>query len=328
VLKERSSIFIVGAGQIGSRHLQALKGVVLPLSITVIDADPESLKTARERYDSMPAGQSKHKINYTTKIIKNPKPIDLAIVATCSDIRAKVTAELLKSSPVKYLVLEKILFNKKSDYEVMGRLIHKSKTAAWVNCARRMTPIYQKIEKYFKNKRISYIVTGSKYGLMSNAIHFLDHVAHISGTTKFEIDTSGLDPRPVPSKRSRFLELNGTLVANFKNGSNLSLTCYPEGDAPIMLEIHTDSARYIGRQSEGKGWMARADNGWVWEEIETPIPPQSQLTTILTEKILTTGKCDLVPYSESKKIHLGMLEPLLSFLNKNSKKKYTLYPFT
>src|SRR3989338_236575 len=106
-------IYIIGAGQIGSRHLQALKKVSLALSVKVIDPNPESLKIARERYDNAPPGQFEHKVDYRTKIPKYSDPIDLAIIATRSDVRAKITADLLKSAKVKYLILEKILFNKK-----------------------------------------------------------------------------------------------------------------------------------------------------------------------------------------------------------------------
>lgn len=321
-------IFIIGGGQIGSRHLQALKAVNLPLSITVIDPNSESLKTARERYESMPAGKFQHKTEYLTEISKNKKPIDLAIIATCSDIRAEIVKKLIQLSRVKNIVLEKILFGKKSDYDSIGKLLRQSKTKTWINCPMRMMPTYRKIEKYFRGKKISYIVTGSKFGLITNAIHYLDHAVHLSDTTEFQINTAGLDSRPIPSKRKGFLEFNGTLTANFKYGSNISMTCYPEGNAPIIVEIHTDNARYIGKENEGKAWLAKAENNWQWEEIEAPIPFQSQLTTSLAENILTTGTCDLVSYNESKKIHLQMLEPLQIFLNKNSKKKYNNYPFT
>lgn len=327
-MKRVYNVWVIGAGQIGSRHLQALKTVKFPLAIIVIDPNRKSLKITKGRYDSMPAGRFNHKVDYLTKVPRKSESVDLAIIATCSDIRSKIITELLGSTKVKYLVLEKILFNKKSDYNSIGKLLKQSETKTWVNCPMRMMPAYQKIEKYFKNKRISYIVTGSKFGLITNAIHYLDHAAYLSGTTEFQINTTGLDSRLISSKRKGFLEFNGTLTANFKNGSNLSITCYPEGNTPIIVEVHTDNARHIGRESEGKAWLSRADNNWRWEELEAVIPFQSQLTTVLAEKILNIGKCDLVSYDESKKIHLQMLKSLQIFLNKNSKEKYDNYPFT
>ncbi len=323
-----NKILIIGGGQIGSRHLQALKKVTLPLTITVVDPNLESLKLAQERYDNMPSGRTQHVLNLKTKIPKKSEPIDLAIIATCSDVRAKMIAELLKFSKVKYLILEKILFNKKADYRVIEELLRKHKTKAWVNIPLRVMPAYIKAREYFKNQRISYTITGGQYGLVTNAIHYLDHVAFITGSKDYKIDTSGLDTRPIAAKRKGFLELNGTLTAKFKNGSNVSLTCHPQGNAPVITEIFSDRARYIGRESEGKAWLALADNNWRWEEIEAEIPPQSKLTDIIAEDILRKGTCNLVTYKESAQTHLKMLEPLLSFLNKNSEKRFNYYPFT
>ena len=327
-MKRIYSIWIIGAGQIGSRHLQALKTVKFPLTIMVIDPNQESLKITKERYDSTPSGQVSHRVDYLAKIPKKTEPVDLAIVATCSDVRSKIIVELLRSAKVKYLVLEKILFNKKRDYDLIDKLLSRKKVRAWINIPLRMMPTYKSIQKYFKNKRVSYIVTGSRFGLITNAIHYFDHISFISGLCNYEINTDNLDPGPIPSKRKGFLELNGTLTAKLKNGSNISITCHPQGNAPVVIEIHSENARYVGKEADGKAFLARADNNWRWEELEAPIPPQSQLTTVLAEKILNTGTCDLVTYNESKKIHLQMLEPLLKFLNKNSKKKYDFYPFT
>ena len=46
-------IAIVGAGNIGSRHLQALAKVNYNLAITVIDPSNEALKLANERYNEV-----------------------------------------------------------------------------------------------------------------------------------------------------------------------------------------------------------------------------------------------------------------------------------
>lgn len=328
-MKKTYNVWVIGAGEIGSRHLQALKGVKLPLNIAVIDPSDKSLNIAKERYNSMPRGTLSHKIKYTNKISKTKKEkVDIAIIATCSDIRAGVIKELLKCHDAKYLILEKILFNNKRGYSEIDKIINKRGVKTWVNCPMRMMPTYQKIEKYFKNKRISYLVTWSNFGLITSAIHYFDHASYLSGTTEFNLDTEGLDSKSIPNKRMGFLEFNGTLSGYFKNGSNICLTCYPDGNFPIIVEINTDNTKYIGRETEGKAWLARAENDWQWEELEAPIPFQSQLTTTLIENILGTGKCDLVSYEESKKIHLNMLEPLKVFLNKNSRKKYTNYPFT
>ena len=62
------NVAIIGAGNVGSRHLQALKAVDFPLSIMVIDPDLNSLAIAKERYNSIPLGIYQHQIEYFQKI--------------------------------------------------------------------------------------------------------------------------------------------------------------------------------------------------------------------------------------------------------------------
>ena len=44
-------IFIIGSGELGSRHLQSLKNIKTSLEIYIIDPSNKSLKIAQERYD-------------------------------------------------------------------------------------------------------------------------------------------------------------------------------------------------------------------------------------------------------------------------------------
>lgn len=48
-------VAIIGAGQLGSRHLQGLKGAASSLAITVLDSSKESLQVSKERYEAIPA---------------------------------------------------------------------------------------------------------------------------------------------------------------------------------------------------------------------------------------------------------------------------------
>ena len=46
-------ICIIGSGQLGSRHLQALKTIGTKLNIFIVDPSNESLDIAKERYDTI-----------------------------------------------------------------------------------------------------------------------------------------------------------------------------------------------------------------------------------------------------------------------------------
>ena len=318
-------IKIVGAGQLGSRHLQALKAVKQPLDIQVIDPSVASLQVAKDRYESV-VSEQEHKISFSTAFDRTDAT-DLAIIATNSDVRRKALDSLFSATDTKLLVIEKLLFNNREDYAEIESKLGKAGAKAWVNCPMRVMPVYEQIRHTIAATPISYRVTGSQFGLVTNAIHYIDHAVHLSGCEEFEIDTSGLDRTPIPSKRPGFLELNGTLVARFADGSRCEITCYPSGSAPVVVEIFNEKNRYVVRESEGKLWHAGENSKWAWAEQAAPIPYQSQITTEVVESLLKSGDCGLTPYVMSARIHLRLLDPLLELVRSQSPET-TGYPFT
>ena len=318
-------IKIIGAGQLGSRHLQALKEVRQSLDIQVIDPSAASLQVSKERYDAVRSEQA-HQISYSTTFDRTDDT-DIAIVATNSNVRRKALENLFDASKTRFLVVEKLLFNHRADYAAVESKLAETGTKAWVNCPMRVMPIYEKIRANIASTPITYRVTGSQFGLVTNAIHYIDHVAHLSGCKEFELDTSGLDRTSIPSKRPGFLELNGTLVVRFADGSRCEITCYPTGTAPMVVEIFNEKNRYVVRESEGKLWHAGESSKWAWLEEAAPIPYQSQITTEVIELLLSTGDCGLTPYATSVRIHLQLLDSFLEIVRSQSPER-TGYPFT
>lgn len=324
---ERKSVFIVGAGQLGSRHLQALKAVELPLDITVIDPSATALQTARERYEGIPGVQT-HVVQYLTAVPASFDPIDVAIIPSNSNVRRLIVEALLSGGRIRTMVLEKLLFDRKEDYAAVHDLLGKNDVRAWVNCSMRTMPFYTGLQPLFQGAPFTYVVTGSQFGLITNAIHYIDHMAFLSGSSRFSLDASMVHLPPIESKRKGFLELTGTLTVRFENGCTGIMNCLPSGSLPVMVEIASPDVRLISREWERKAWISRSSDGWTWQEVDAAIPYQSQMTAQVVNEILIKGTCDLVPYEESMQLHLQMLEPLGAFLAERSGTDRDRYPFT
>lgn len=323
------NILIIGAGQLGSRHLQALKNVRAPLNINVIDTSENSLKIAKERYDSIENLECLHKIKYIKTINElDVKDIEIAILATNSNVRRIVIETLLKKANVKYFILEKLLFQKKQDYFDIQKLIKEKGTKTFVNCSMRAMSLYHDIKDQLKSNKIVYTVTGSQFYLVTNLIHYLDHIAYLSNCSEFEADTRGMDKLTIPSSRPGYREINGTYIAHFKNGSIGIFTCHNQGDAPITVQFYNQDLHCISKESEGKVWLSKANDNWNWNEIDFAVPYQSQVTTHLVEQILENGTCPLVEYDETMKMHLILLDSLSEFLKRETEEEYDIYPFT
>lgn len=323
-----TTIFIVGAGQLGSRHLQALKKVGIPLDITVVDASEASIKLAKMRYFDVPEGECKHQLRFLRAIPFDRVKVDLAIVATNSDVRKQVVEELLARTQIKYVVLEKLLFQKKEDYYLIGDMFATHQIKAWVNCSMRTIPVYSDMRIELGNGPIHYGVSGGNLGLATCAIHYADHLAYLSGCKDFKVETGFLDALVVESKRKNFLELNGVLGLRFADGSYATLSSTRNGSAPVLVEISTPSIRFIVREMEGKTWVSKENKDWKWEERNTPIHYQSEMTTGVVASILKNGTCALVDYETSMQIHIVLLDALQAHVNSHSDIAYNYYPFT
>ena len=120
-----------------------------------------------------------------TSIAELETSIDVAIVATNSDIRRITIETLLGRCSVPYLVLEKALFQRLKDYDEVAELLACKGIKAWVNCPRRMLSFYADVKKDFDTAMpISFQVSGN-WAMGCNAIHMIDLFHFISSAQCF-----------------------------------------------------------------------------------------------------------------------------------------------
>jgi hypothetical protein len=313
------NIVIIGAGQLGSRHLQALALIKMKANIYVVDPIDESLRISELRYKEVVSLNDKsnisNKVIYLKDINDLPKEIDVAVIATTSKVRLDVIKQLVSHRCIKYMILEKFLFPKMDEYLICQDLLVKNNITTFVNCARRMWPFYQKLKTEFMySNQLTYHVCGANLGIGCNSIHFIDYLAWLSNCYDFKVDSSHLEQKIISSKRNGYIEFTGTLSANSNNGDLLTITSYENSDAPILIEIHSDNARCIINEKDGKALLSKKTNYWDWETIDFKTMYQSGLTHLAVEKLINTGTCDLVDYGSSMKLHQSILQSFLKHL--------------
>ena len=184
-----SVAIIGGGGNLGSRHLQALALTQIPLTVEVVDVSDKFLDVAKERWNQMPQNSLVQSINFYKNIEDLKSDLDVVIVATSSLPRRSIVEKLLETKNVKYLVLEKVLFPKLSDYDAVQRLLAEKNVKTFVNCGRRNTFFYKQMRELFKSeKHVSMHASAVDLGLGCNTIHFLDTYCFISDQKNFESD--------------------------------------------------------------------------------------------------------------------------------------------
>ena len=307
---------LIGAGNLGSRYLQGLAQSSCNLSIIVIDPDPKALAVAEQRLAELDVNPRITSLEYAPSLDAIKNDLDLAIVATNADVRKAVLDTLLQTAEVRYLVLEKVVFQCAEDFRWLQDILREKSIEAWVNCPRRMIPFFREVQNKIVSRYsagtlpITLSVVGNKWGLASNAVHFLDLFAFFSGRTTLTIDSSGLDLNTYQANRREFMELGGRLVAESESGDQICLVDNMGEGGDLDINISFPGVNIAIQQLKSGMTVA------TWSELEEQssttykfrLPFQSELTPVLVDQILMKKSSLLTTLNESELIHIPMLQ--------------------
>jgi len=301
-------VAIIGAGQLGSRHLQAIALHEQELSIYVVDPIEESLNRSKDRFLEVDNYYNKQ-LSFIQSVNELPSVLDFVIIATNSLQRLSVLKELLQNSMVHYLLLEKFLFPKVEEYKEALNLIEEKQVKAYVNCVRRMWPSYREFKNnLMPNSTIKLKVTGSNWNLASNAIHFLDLFFYLTNDETMIIESSKLDNEPVENKRPGYIEFTGTLTGYAENGNEITLASTVSEDLGVEIIIESGNQHYIIKEG-----LQEIHSNNIIEQFS--IYNQSGLTHKIFEQLIEKDTCDLVTFERSVADHLLLLRAFNKFLN-------------
>lgn len=322
---ERTNIALIGVGAIGLRHLQSLTTLSSNIHIEVVDPSHKALQNVKSQVQL-----THNNIRLLSKIADLSPTIDIAIIATTATVRRQVTEELLRRKNIKYLILEKVLFQRLEDYDVIKQLFDRSNVKAWVNCPLRLHPFFQKLkEKISPNSKIQYFASGTYLGIGCNTIHHLDLLAYLCNESHISFDTTKLDKRLIYSKREGFVEFTGTLLGEMKEGSLLKITSYSNDvTRPLILQINCEEFYCSINITEQKYELLDKNHHCRKEEGEYRLLLQSEITSEVVQEILQTGACQLTSYEQSMKLHKAMIEAFLQFLQQVRNEEVTICPIT
>lgn len=311
-MDEKNKIAIIGVGQLGSRHLQGLASISRPTEIYVVDPCEESLIIAEARYFEVRTHLN-NDVVFLKRISDLPQKLDLVIIATTSSVRRHIIEELLRERKIDYFILEKVVFQKPIDFLPVKHLFKKSGSLAWVNCTRRAFSFYSDVKRIVSNDIIMMTITGNKWGLACNSIHFIDLFVFLTDQGNLSFTKNELKNEIYDSKRPGFKELRGAFEVKTPRGDWLRISEKESEPIEFEITISTETMEFV--ISEAQGIATRYENNSL-TELKVSIPFQSQLTGQIADQIVQTGVSMLTPFDECLDYHIPMLE----FFNKHFSK--------
>ena len=304
----KDNLLIIGAGQLGSRHLQALAQLDDKFSIYVLDPSEQSLDVAKQRYQEV-AQETSPEVTYVTDMEAIAGlNVEVGVVATNAAVRLGIVKQLVEKLTVKYLVLEKVLFQSVAQLVEAEKLLANAGVKTWVNCPRRQFPAYQAlVQQYQDAQSIALEVTGSNWGLGCNAIHFIDLWNYLTGFSSYELNFQ-TDVSVIDSKRPGYKEIIGGLSAQ-ADQHKLTLQCDQEESGQVLLAISVviDGERLDLSEREGVvRWLDQ--NGDMVKKSPLQILFQSQLSNKVVLDLINKQDCELTLLATSSMLHAEFLQ--------------------
>lgn len=309
-------VLLVGCGEIGSRHLQAVVKLPQVREIDIVDPRPEALALGRARVAEVADRQSSMALRWLSSLEHASRGGDLCIMATQANGRGQLVRDIADGLGYRAFLLEKIVAQSIREMEELIAYTKLHGLSAWVNFKTRAYPIFKRVKQLIDPDEPIFLYTaGGNTGLATNGVHDADLFAFLDGASHIErAGCACIDPILHPSKRGRELfELSGTLHGCTKKGSHLVLSYMRGYHAWAYVSITTARYRCVIDHAQHSAVESDAASDWAWRLV--PLERNiliSQMTTAFASDILASGACELPTLEESLVAHrfiFGELQP-------------------
>ena len=321
----KKNILLVGCGNIGSRHLQALVKLPFKVDIHIVEKSNKSKILAKNRLKQIKFNKKNFNFFWYNSVDQLIDTSDLVIISTLSQGRADLIISLLKNKNKKFLI-EKPVCQSKQEYVNLLSQMNLFNATGWINTNRRYFESYQKIKNDLCNcKFININVVSTASGLGTNAIHFLDLFSWLINDSKIKLNGKFLNPKLFSNKRGReFKEFYGTILGSGKNNSSITLNFLPSKDESIFLTISTDSLTYVIDELNQNA--LKIDK--FGKKFNFNYQHVSESTTKIVKDILEKNKSLLPQLDESFFNHIELFRIFNLHIKKQLKRDITLCPIT
>lgn len=328
---KRYKVLLIGCGQLGSRHLQAVASLKEVGEICVVDPNAASIGLGKERLKQIPDLNSNIIFSWHQKLNENCLGGDLCVIATQARIRPQVFKKVATEYGYKKFLIEKIVSQSIEEYEDMLSFSEDKEVSTWVNCKARTFGIHKYIKSRLRpSEQITFSAIGGNHGLANNGIHEVDLFVFHDGAVNLYRSGSEIDEVLHSSKRgSQICDLSGSLYGYSDKGSKFMVSFAASHVSPDHITINSPSCRFIVDHFQKFAYESYPESDWVWRKI--PINEEwqvSHMTKEFASRILEEDNCELPTLRDCYPAHKFILRELLPHFNRLLNRQDNYCPIT
>ena len=316
-------VLLIGCGQLGSRHLQALVRVPQVSEIVVVDPTPASLDLGRQRVSEIADRNQAIQFHWSTVLGPEARGADLCVIATQAEGRGALLKAAAESTACRSFLIEKVVAQSVFEYEEMLGLSKKIGLKVWVNCKTRAYSIHRYIRsKLDPSEPIVLTAIGGNHGLGTNGVHEADIFVYHDGCRELKLAGERIDKRLHTSKRGGHVQdLSGALFGVSEQGSEFVLSFSATHASPDLITITSSRARFLVDHFNKLAMESYPEDNWAWHPVRVDENwAVSHMTMGFASDILAKGQCLLPTLQDCFPAHkfiLNALKPAFNQLRGN-----------
>lgn len=318
------NICLVGCGNVGSRHLQAIAKLPFSTDVEIVEPSKDSQELGKKRLAEI-RQNGDSRFSWYSKIEELRHKPDLTIVATTATDRADLLCRLADMGHARFLI-EKMVCQSDEEYGMVVDRFHQRNAKGWVNTNPRCFSSYQKLKESFAGSTdIHFSVTASNVSALgTNTIHYMDLFSYFTNDYNIKLNGELLINKVFPNKRgSHLMEFAGTITGRTRGGSSMVLTFLPSDKLPTIVNIVENDKHVMIDETNQKA--TDMING---KEMDFSYEHASTLTTSISKDILEKDNCGLSTLEDSRVLHTEIFRMFNSHVNKVTGGKVELCPIT
>ena len=297
-------IIIIGTGNLGKRHIQAIANLEINYELICHDISEESLSSVDGfiEENNLKLKNIKKETNLKNTLQEIDKET-IVIIASTAKGRKELLEETIKKRPFAIITEKPVCQNDKNYLSVL-ELNKEYQVPIYVNFSRHTFPDYQKILNELKDEEISsFTAYFPNVGMGCNGAHILDLAIWLLHAKDYEILSSKVNST-YESKRKTFSDFSGNLRFKLNN-----INCLLEMDDPHSIStIEVASKTKVIKIMEGLGKKVTIKNNGEVEVQNFEIVPCSKMTDKIILDLINNKKPSLPNIEEAYLPHKILFE--------------------